>query len=158
MLDKQAKSDTVQSPLDDPHFQSLVPEVRLNRRGFIAGAIAAGVAVHGAPKENQGRRGLVRLADADPAGDAARTAGRDRQDPRAGAGPVRRRRPGHPARARGALARGPAPFGKDKACPIHVYPDVPHAFHADYRPSYRKPEAEDGWKRMLAWLKKHGVA
>lgn len=49
-------------------------------------------------------------------------------------------------------------FGKDKLCPIHVYPKVPHAFHADYRPSYRQPEAEDGWKRMLAWFKKNGVA
>ena len=39
-----------------------------------------------------------------------------------------------------------------------VYPDAPHAFHADYRPSYRKEAAEDGWKRMLAWFKKHGVA
>jgi carboxymethylenebutenolidase len=35
---------------------------------------------------------------------------------------------------------------------IHVYPDAPHAFHADYRPSYRKEEAEDGWKRMLEWF------
>ena len=49
-------------------------------------------------------------------------------------------------------------FGKDKESPIHVYPDVPHGFHADYRPTYRKAEAEDGWKRMLAWFKKHGVA
>ncbi len=49
-------------------------------------------------------------------------------------------------------------FGKDKTCPIHVYPDAPHGFHADYRPSYRKEAAEDGWKRMLAWFKKHGVA
>lgn len=40
---------------------------------------------------------------------------------------------------------------------IHVYPDAPHAFHADYRPSYRKEAAEDGWKRMLEWFKKHGV-
>lgn len=39
-----------------------------------------------------------------------------------------------------------------------VYPDAPHAFHADYRPSYRKEAAEDGWKRCTAWLKKHGVA
>lgn len=36
---------------------------------------------------------------------------------------------------------------------IHVYDNAPHAFHADYRPSYRKEEAEDGWKRMLAWFK-----
>jgi carboxymethylenebutenolidase len=48
--------------------------------------------------------------------------------------------------------------GKDKESQIHVYPDMPHAFHADYRPSYRKEAAEDGWKRMLAWLAKHGVA
>ena len=40
---------------------------------------------------------------------------------------------------------------------IHVYPDAPHAFHADYRPTYRKDEAEDGWKRLTAWFKQHGV-
>lgn len=39
-----------------------------------------------------------------------------------------------------------------------VYPDAPHAFHADYRPSYRETEARDGWKRMLAWFRQHGVA
>jgi carboxymethylenebutenolidase len=49
-------------------------------------------------------------------------------------------------------------FGKNKESMIHVYPDMPHAFHADYRPSYRKEAADDGWKRMLAWFKKHGVA
>lgn len=49
-------------------------------------------------------------------------------------------------------------FGKDKESPIHVYEGMPHAFNADYRPSYRKEAAEDGWKRMLAWFKKHGVA
>jgi carboxymethylenebutenolidase len=40
---------------------------------------------------------------------------------------------------------------------IHLYPDTPHAFHADYRPSYRKQAADDGWKRALEWFKKHGV-
>ena len=40
---------------------------------------------------------------------------------------------------------------------IILYPDTPHAFHADYRPSYRKAAAQDGWKRMLAWFKTHGV-
>ena len=40
---------------------------------------------------------------------------------------------------------------------IHVYPDAPHAFHADYRPSYRKDAAVDGWQRMAEWLKAHGV-
>ena len=39
-----------------------------------------------------------------------------------------------------------------------IYPDAPHAFHADYRPSYRKEAAEDGFKRAVAWFKKHGVA
>ena len=39
-----------------------------------------------------------------------------------------------------------------------VYPDTPHAFNADYRPSYRKEAAEDGWKRCIAWLKVNGVA
>jgi len=38
-----------------------------------------------------------------------------------------------------------------------VYPDTPHAFHADYRPSYRKDAAEDGWKRAVAWFKANGV-
>ena len=41
---------------------------------------------------------------------------------------------------------------------IEVYPKTPHAFFADYRPSYRKEQAADGWKRMLAWFKKYGVA
>lgn len=40
---------------------------------------------------------------------------------------------------------------------IHIYPDAPHAFHADYRPTYRKDAAEDGWKRMLEWLRQNGV-
>ncbi len=44
-----------------------------------------------------------------------------------------------------------------KTAEIHVYPDTPHAFFADYRPSYRKPQAEDGWKRLQEWFKKHGV-
>ena len=39
-----------------------------------------------------------------------------------------------------------------------VYPQAPHAFHADYRSSYRKAEAEDGYRRALAWFKAHGVA
>ena len=39
-----------------------------------------------------------------------------------------------------------------------VYPDAPHAFHADYRPSFRKEAAEEGWKRCAAWFKTHGVA
>jgi carboxymethylenebutenolidase len=36
-----------------------------------------------------------------------------------------------------------------------LYPDAPHAFHADYRPSYRAAPATDGWNRALAWFKQH---
>jgi len=46
--------------------------------------------------------------------------------------------------------------GKDSE--IVVYPDAQHGFNADYRPSYNKEAAEDGWKRLLEWFKKHGVA
>ncbi len=45
-----------------------------------------------------------------------------------------------------------------KASQFVVYPDAPHAFHADYRPSFRKESAEDGWKRAVAWFKANGVA
>jgi carboxymethylenebutenolidase len=45
-----------------------------------------------------------------------------------------------------------------KASEFVIYPDTPHAFHADYRPSYRAGPAQDGFKRALAWFKAHGVA
>ena len=287
----------VKSPLDDPHFQSLVPDVRVERRGFIAAAIAAGFAVTANPVLGQAIRtpmdgiegGDVKIGDI-PAYYAAPKAGGKRpvmllvteiwglheyikdvcrrlakagyfavaNDPyfrvgelwkiteikevlakansladeqalsdldatlawaekhkRANArklgitGLCRAGRTvwmytAHSKRIKAAVAWygslmpfGPNPtgpldvtdklhapvlglyagadagiplshvermragllaFGKDKTCPIHVYPGVPHGFHADYRPSYRKAEAEDGWKRMLAWFKKHGVA
>ncbi|HXG67688.1 MAG TPA: dienelactone hydrolase family protein [Blastocatellia bacterium] len=41
---------------------------------------------------------------------------------------------------------------------IVLYPDTPHGFFADYRPSYRKEQAQDGWKRLQEWFKKHGAA
>ena len=41
---------------------------------------------------------------------------------------------------------------------IIVYPNTPHGFHGDYRPSYRKEQAEDGWKRLQEWFKAHGAA
>jgi len=44
-----------------------------------------------------------------------------------------------------------------KTVEIVIYPDAPHGFHADYRPSYRADAATDGWSRMLAWLRSHGV-
>lgn len=45
-----------------------------------------------------------------------------------------------------------------KTVEVVVYPDAPHGFHADYRPSYRPTDAADGWRRMLAWFKKYGMA
>lgn len=44
-----------------------------------------------------------------------------------------------------------------RASQFVVYPDAPHAFHADYRPTFRQQPAEDGWKRALAWFAAHGV-
>lgn len=38
---------------------------------------------------------------------------------------------------------------------VVIYPNMPHAFHADYRPTYRKETAEDAWKRATAWIKQH---
>ncbi len=43
------------------------------------------------------------------------------------------------------------------ASAFQVYPEAPHAFHADYRPSYREAAAKDGWTRMLAWFKQQGL-
>jgi carboxymethylenebutenolidase len=44
-----------------------------------------------------------------------------------------------------------------KKSTIKTYPDTPHGFNADYRPSYRKDQAEDGWKLAVAWFKANGV-
>jgi carboxymethylenebutenolidase len=54
-----------------------------------------------------------------------------------------------------ALARGTAAA---RASQFVVYPDAPHAFHADDRPSYRQGPADDGWKRALEWFKANGAA
>ena len=58
-------------------------------------------------------------------------------------------------RMKGALAAGSPAARKSE---FVVYPEAPHAFHADYRPSYRAEAAADGWKRCLAWFKAQGVA
>jgi len=42
-------------------------------------------------------------------------------------------------------------------CDIVIYPNAPHGFNADYRPSYRADAALDGWQRMLTWFKTHGA-
>lgn len=57
-------------------------------------------------------------------------------------------------RMRIELAKGPEVARTSR---IDIYPDAPHAFHADYRPSYRKAEAEQAWQRMLDWFKQHGL-
>lgn len=44
------------------------------------------------------------------------------------------------------------------ASEIVLYGDTPHGFNADYRPSYRPVEANDGWKRMMVWFRKYGAA
>ena len=54
-----------------------------------------------------------------------------------------------------ALAAGSAAAKRSE---FVVYPDAPHAFHADYRPSFRPAAAQDGWARCLAWFKANGVA
>ena len=51
-----------------------------------------------------------------------------------------------------------ATAGKAKDEEFFIYEGTPHAFNADYRPSYRKEAADDGWRRMLAFFKRHGVA
>jgi carboxymethylenebutenolidase len=53
------------------------------------------------------------------------------------------------------LKRGNAAASRSQ---IVVYPGAPHAFHADYRPSFRQQPADDGWKRCLAWFKANGAA
>jgi carboxymethylenebutenolidase len=45
----------------------------------------------------------------------------------------------------------------NKPAEFKIYPGAPHGFHADYRPSYRKDAAEDGWNQMQAWFRKYGV-
>ena len=59
---------------------------------------------------------------------------------------------------RAALAQAAPRNPVAKACEFVVYPDTPHAFHADYRASYREGPAKDGWEKCLAWFKKNGVA
>jgi len=52
---------------------------------------------------------------------------------------------------RTALAKGKS------GSKIIVYPDAGHGFHADYRPSYNEKDAKDGFAKLLAWFKDHGV-
>ena len=56
---------------------------------------------------------------------------------------------------RASLAQGTA---VDKASRIDVYPDAGHGFHADYRPSYNKADAELAWQRAMDWFASHGLS
>ncbi len=40
---------------------------------------------------------------------------------------------------------------------IVVFPEAPHGFHADYRPSFRAQDAKEAWGQCLAWFRRHGV-
>jgi carboxymethylenebutenolidase len=44
-----------------------------------------------------------------------------------------------------------------KKAEIVVYPDAQHGFNADYRPSYNATDAQDGWRRLIAWFRANGV-
>jgi len=55
------------------------------------------------------------------------------------------------------LVLGASANRASRASTLHIYDNAPHAFHADYRPSYRKAEAEDGWQRLQAWFKLYGL-
>jgi carboxymethylenebutenolidase len=59
------------------------------------------------------------------------------------------------AALKAAASQGNAAAG---ATQFQVYPDAPHAFHADYRPSFRKEAAEDGFARTLAWFRAQGMS
>jgi len=59
---------------------------------------------------------------------------------------------------REALAKVAPKNPAAKACRFEIYPDAPHAFHADYRASYREGPAKDGWEKCIAWFKQNGVA
>lgn len=43
----------------------------------------------------------------------------------------------------------------NKNVEIVIYPGAGHAFHADYRPSYKPEAAADGWKRCVGWFDKY---
>ena len=94
-------------------------------------------------------------------------------------GPTSPHQPKHPVDLAGALGCPVLGLygGKDYGIPVDVvetmranlkaagqaksdiilYPDAEHGFHADYRPMYKKDDAEDGWKKLLAHFKNNGV-
>jgi carboxymethylenebutenolidase len=61
-------------------------------------------------------------------------------------------------RMRQALAAAGSKNLEAKASRFEIYLDAPHAFHADYRETYRAGPAADGWVKCLDWFKRNGVA
>ena len=59
---------------------------------------------------------------------------------------------------REALAKAAPKNPAAKVSRFEIYPDAPHAFHADYRATYREGPAKDGWEKCIAWFKQNGVA
>ena len=43
-------------------------------------------------------------------------------------------------------------LGSNSRSQFKVYDNSGHAFHADYRPSYNKADADDAWQRCLTWF------
>ena len=56
---------------------------------------------------------------------------------------------------RAALTMGSAAAKRSR---IELYAEAPHGFHADYRASYREPDAKDAWAKALAWFRSNGVS
>jgi carboxymethylenebutenolidase len=69
--------------------------------------------------------------------------------------PLWRRRSGNPGQLVEKRQASCAAAGK--VCESKIYPDAPHGFNADYRPTYRADAAKDGRARVLAWFRKYGV-
>jgi len=65
---------------------------------------------------------------------------------------------GIPAASVEAMRAALAANGNPTHSEIRVYPGVQHGFHADYRESYNAEAAADGWSRLLAWFRAHGVS
>ena len=116
------------------------------------------LAVCGPQPGPEGGRGLVRPAGREARRTASQAPDRPRRSTqRPGAGPLRRQptpafRPRASRRCEGAQGRE-ARRPRSSSIPTRR-----HAFFADYRASYHKEAAEDGWKRMLEWFKEHGAA
>src|SRR5437660_1583399 len=152
--------------LQNPDLNSLLPDVHVDRRGFVAACIAAGFAVTAEPLLAQAIKtpmdGVAWHGGLSPAQPAISTTPLDIVDklnaPVLGLyGGADQGIPVEQVeKLRAALKN--SKNKKAQQSQIHLYEGMPHGFNADYRPSYRKDAADDAWKRMLAWFKQHSVA